>query len=65
MSRFNEIYKEMGIDETVLEISDKIIENLSQRFQEIDKIAEYNQLKVIKALQRLILPPQQAMDIMI
>lgn len=52
MSRFNEIYKEMGIDETVLEISDKIIENLSQRFQEIDKIAEYNQLKVIKALQK-------------
>ena len=51
MSRFNEIYKEMGIDETVLEISDKIIENLSQRFQEIDKISEYNQLKVIKAMQ--------------
>lgn len=52
MSKLNDLYKEMGIDEKVLKISDEIIENLSQRFQKIDKIAEYNQLKVIRALQK-------------
>lgn len=51
MNNLNEIYREMGIDEKVLTVSDQITDNLSQRFQEIDKIAEYNQLKVIKAFQ--------------
>lgn len=51
MNDLNFMYRKLGIDEKVLEISDKIIDDLSQRFQEIDKIAEYNQLKVIAALQ--------------
>ena len=51
MNELNEMYKQMGIDEKVLKIADNIIEELSQRFQKIDKIAEYNQLKVLSALQ--------------
>lgn len=52
MNDLNYMYKQMGIDDKVLKVSDEITENLSQRFQEIDKIAEYNQLKVIKAFQK-------------
>lgn len=52
MNDLKDMYQEMGIDEKVLNISDEIIADLSQRFQEIDKIAEYNQLKVVKALQK-------------
>ena len=52
MSELNYMYKELGIDEKVLKISDEILDDLSQRFQEIDKIAEYNQLKVISAFQK-------------
>ena len=45
-------YERMGINSDVLNISDEIINDLSQRFQKIDKIAEYNQLKVVSALQK-------------
>ena len=45
-------YERMGINSDVLNISDEIINNLSQRFQKIDKIAEYNQLKVVSAFQK-------------
>lgn len=41
----------MGIDQKVLNYSLKIEEKLKERFSEIDKIAEYNQLKVLKAMQ--------------
>ena len=44
-------YERMGINSDVLNISDEIINDLSQRFQKIDKIAEYNQLKVVSAFQ--------------
>ena len=45
-------YERMGINSDVLNISDEIINDLSQRFQKIDKIAEYNQLKVVSAFQK-------------
>lgn len=45
-------YERMGINSDVLSISDEIINDLSQRFQKIDKIAEYNQLKVVSAFQK-------------
>lgn len=45
-------YEKMGINSDVLNISDEIINDLSQRFQKIDKIAEYNQLKVVSAFQK-------------
>ena len=45
-------YERMGINSDVLNISDEIINDLSQRFQKIDKISEYNQLKVVSAFQK-------------
>lgn len=45
-------YEKMGINSDVLNISDEIINDLSQRFQKIDKIAEYNQLKLVSAFQK-------------
>ena len=41
----------MGIRETVLSFGKNIEKNLKDRFEKIDEIAEYNQLKVIKAMQ--------------
>src|SRR5690554_100015 len=41
----------MGIDKKVLDFSMTTEMNLKDRFAEIDQIAEYNQLKIIKAMQ--------------
>ncbi len=46
------MYKELGICAEVYEFGEKIIENLKNRFKEIDENAEYNQLKVISAMQK-------------
>lgn len=45
------LYQEMGIRPSVLEFGSGIEDGLKERFTVIDKIAEYNQLKVIKAMQ--------------
>ncbi|MCI7557551.1 MAG: methionine gamma-lyase family protein [Lachnospiraceae bacterium] len=45
------IYKDMGIDDKVYKLSESILEGLSERFNEIDRVAEINQLKVVKAMQ--------------
>lgn len=45
------MYRNLGISEKVYEFGEEILRNLEERFQEIDKISEYNQLKVIKAMQ--------------
>ena len=46
-----EMYKNMGICDEVYDYCDNIIKSLYDRFEEIDKNAEYNQMKVIKAMQ--------------
>lgn len=46
-----EMYKNMGICAEVYDYCDNIIKSLHDRFEEIDKNAEYNQMKVIKAMQ--------------
>lgn len=46
-----EMYKNMGICDEVYDYCDNIINSLHDRFEEIDKNAEYNQMKVIKAMQ--------------
>ena len=46
-----EMYKNMGICDEVYDYCDTIIKSLHDRFEEIDKNAEYNQMKVIKAMQ--------------
>jgi len=51
MSSVNELYKSMGLDEDILAFSHEVLESLKERFQKIDETAEYNQLKVIKAMQ--------------
>jgi len=45
------MYKELGISEEVFAYGKKIEQTLLERFKEIDRIAEYNQLKVVHAMQ--------------
>lgn len=45
------MYLERGISEEVYAFGEQILAGLSERFQKIDENAEYNQLKVLKALQ--------------
>lgn len=46
----SKIYEELGICKEVYDFSCKILEELKPRFEEFDKIAELNQLKVLKAM---------------
>lgn len=46
------IYKQMGIDNQVYRFGEEIWNSLEKRFREIDVISEYNQLKVIQAMQK-------------
>ena len=48
----NEMYESLGIGKPVLEFGLKIEERLKERFQAIDETAEYNQMKVIRAMQQ-------------
>ena len=48
-----EMYQRLGIGEKVLDFGQKQEKKLKERFEEIDRIAEYNQLKVIKAMRRM------------
>ena len=48
----SEMYQEMGIDQDVYAYGQKITEDLKERFAEIDETAEYNQLKVLHAMQK-------------
>lgn len=50
-NQMKEIYGSMGISEAVYRYGERIIESLQERFAEIDANAEYNQLKVLKAMQ--------------
>ena len=45
------MYEQLGISADVWAYGKKIEESLKKRFQEFDETAEYNQLKVIKAMQ--------------
>ncbi len=46
-----EIFRSLGISAQVYEYGEAILEGLKERFAEIDERAEYNQLKVLKAMQ--------------
>lgn len=46
-----EMFEALGIKPEVYDLCEKELESLKDRFKEIDEIAEYNQLKVIKAMQ--------------
>lgn len=45
-------YQQMGISKEVCHLCQEIEESLKKRFEEIDKITECNQLKVLRAMQK-------------
>lgn len=45
------MYNAMGISEKVFRFGEEIEEKLKKRFEDIDRVAEYNQLKVLHAMQ--------------
>ena len=52
MKELLELYNTMGISSGVYAYGEKTLENLKERFAEIDIIAEHNQAKVIAAMQK-------------
>ena len=51
MESLKEQYNRFGISERVFSFGSEILASLEDRFKQIDEIAEYNQLKVIRAMQ--------------
>jgi len=51
MNRIEDMYVEMGIHREVYEYGEAVWKELEPRFRQIDETAEYNQLKVVKAMQ--------------
>lgn len=46
------MYNTLGISDEVIDFSNRILEGLKERFEGIDRMAEYNQAKVIHAMQK-------------
>jgi cystathionine beta-lyase family protein involved in aluminum resistance len=46
-----EMFEALGIKPEVYDYCEVSLNGLKDRFKEIDEIAEYNQLKVVKAMQ--------------
>lgn len=51
MIELNKQYEQFGISEKVYTYGEEILASLRERFRKIDEVAEYNQLKVIRAMQ--------------
>ena len=49
--KMNQIYAELGISEKVYQFGQRIEADLAPRFRDLDETAEYNQLKVLHAMQ--------------
>ena len=47
------MYEQLGISRAVYEYGESVLQGLRQRFDEIDQTAEYNQGKVLAAMQHL------------
>ena len=52
MKELTESYESMGISPAVYAYGESTIDKLQTRFAQIDKIAEYNQAKVVAAMQK-------------
>lgn len=52
MEALLELYKTMGVSPAVYNYGQQALEKLRSRFDAIDKIAEYNQAKVVRAMQK-------------
>ena len=46
------MYEEIGIEKNIIELAEKVEKDLKEEFEKIDKIKEYNSLKVIRAFQK-------------
>ena len=46
------MYQSMGISNEVYHFGKEILEGLKERFEKIDEVAEYNQMKVLNAMQK-------------
>ena len=47
-----EMYAQLGISSEVYDFGHEIEESLKERFDKFDKTAEYNQMKVLLAMQK-------------
>lgn len=47
-----EMYKEIGISKEVYDLGEKVLDDLKDRFLEYDRVAEFNQLKILAAMQK-------------
>ena len=52
MNEAKKIYADLGISEAVYTYGEEILSSLKERFEEIDRVAEMNQCKVISAMQK-------------
>ncbi len=52
LENMGKMYESMGLSKELLDYSKKIADSLKPRFDAIDEIAEYNQMKVIAAMQK-------------
>lgn len=52
MNTLKDYYLNLGIDERVYDLGESIEENLRERFAAIDRVAEYNQIKVLSSMQK-------------
>ena len=52
MKRIEDMYRELGISAEVFAYGEAAIARLSERFRTIDEVAEYNQQKVLSAMQK-------------
>lgn len=47
-----DMFKEFGLSDKVLDLSEKYEKELKERFEELDRVAEFNQIKVVRAMQK-------------
>ena len=51
MKELYEMYASLGVSREVYEFGQSVLDSLKARFEGIDAVAEYNQAKVIRAMQ--------------
>ena len=52
MTDTNSIYNQLGVSDQVLRFGQEVLEGLTDQFRHIDQVAEFNQTKVIAAMQK-------------
>lgn len=50
--RRKQMYQSLGIDAPVQELCQEILDSLVERFNEVDAVLEYNQMKILRAMQK-------------